>query len=103
MGIATLTTPRLRPSAAGPGAGSRVVVSTRAVVSTTPQASSSFRRAKPPGARLTSRARWGLGADALIRPGVASGQPYRALRSRALRVRAHSDPHGAQPARSTAR
>ena len=103
MGIATLTTPRLRPSAAGPGAGSRVVVSTRAVVSTTPQSSSSFRRAKPPGARLTSRARWGLGADALIRPGVAGGQPYRALRSRALRVRAHSDPHGAQPARSTAR
>ena len=75
MGIATLTTPRLRPSAAGPGAGSRVVVSTRAVVSTTPQSSSSFRRAKPPGARLTSRARWGLGADALIRPGVAGGQP----------------------------
>ena len=101
MGIATLTAPRLRPSAAGPGAGSRVVVSTRAVVST-PQTSSSFRRAKPPGARLASRARWGVGAGALIRPGATGGPPYRALRSRALRVRAHGD-HGARPARSTPR
>ena len=97
MGIATLTTPRLRPSAAGPRRLSRGGLDARGGLDDAPIVV--FFPTSEAAGRAPDLARaMGVGADALIRPGVAGGQPYRALR-----IASAPRPRAQRPARCATR